>query len=276
MRGRLLSVRRALTALGIATACLATPSLAYAQDVAADPWEGFNRGLFAVNETIDKAVLEPVARGYRAVTPTFLREGVSNFLRNLRSPVIFANDVLQGEPSRAGVTAARFGVNTTIGIGGIFDPASPMGLERHDEDFGQTLGVWGVDAGPYLFLPLLGPSSVRDTVGSVVDLAFDPLNWAKFDEADDVRAGRVVLTGLAARESALDAVDEVRRTSLDPYASIRTSYDLLRQSAIQNGRPSVQDLPDFGTIPDDGGAPPQQAPDPAPTSLYQTPKGDAQ
>jgi len=199
---------------------------------------------------VDEAVVEPIARGYRAVTPGFFRAGVRNVLRNLRAPVIFANDVLQFEPSRAGTTAGRFVINSTIGIVGIFDPASSMGLERHDEDFGQTLAVWGVPDGPYLFIPLMGPSNVRDTFGRVVDTAFDPLTWAEFDEADEVRTARTVFTALSAREGVLETIDDIRRDSLDPYVTIRSSYGLLRESAIQNGPADVQDLPDFEEIED--------------------------
>lgn len=240
-------MRGAVTALAFA-ACAAAPGLARAQETDGDPWEGFNRDMYAVHESVDRAVLEPVARGYRAVTPAPVRRGVVNFLRNLRGPVIFANDVLQGEFNRAGVTAVRFGVNTTIGMAGLLDPATSMGLERHDEDFGQTLAVWGVASGPYLFVPLFGPSTLRDSAGRVVDMAFDPLTWAEGEDIDDWRAARGVTAGVAAREQVLDAVDAVRRDSIDPYVTIRTSYGLLRDSAIANGPADVQDLPDFDEI----------------------------
>lgn len=238
-------------------AVLAMPSLAFAQEqTVADPLEGFNRQMFAIHEGVDNAVLEPVARGYRAVTPRPLRTGVLNFLRNLRGPVIFANDVLQGEFGRAGTTAARFGVNTTVGIVGLFDPASSMGLERHDEDFGQTLAVWGVGEGPYLFVPLFGPSNLRDTTGRIVDTVFDPLTWVGGDDVNMWRAARTVTAGIAAREQILETVDDIRANSVDPYASIRTSYNLLRESAVQNGRTDVQDLPEFDDIPDSEETPP--------------------
>lgn len=230
-------------------ACLGAPAIASAQEAGVpDPWEGMNRNLFAVHETVDNAVLEPVARGYRAVTPSPVRAGVRNFLRNLRGPVIFANDLLQGELGRAGTTAARFGVNTTIGIGGVFDPASSMGLERHDEDFGQTLAVWGLDSGPYVFVPLLGPTTVRDGAGRIVDVAFDPLTWFEGEDIDTIRATRTVVAGVAAREQVIEAVDNIRRDAIDPYVTIRTSYGLLRESAIQNGPADVQDLPEFEDI----------------------------
>lgn len=232
--------------LGLAAA-VAAPTGANAQ-TASDPWEGANRDLFAIHESVDRAVLEPVARGYRAVTNEPVREGVRNVLSNLRGPVVFANDVLQGEVSRAGTTAARFGINSTLGLAGVFDPASSFGLERHDEDFGQTLAVWGVGAGPYIFVPVLGPTTVRDSLGRVADMAFDPLSWAAFSEADEARIIRGATTGVSAREGALEAVDSIRSDSLDPYVSIRSSYELLRQSAIQNGPGDVQDLPEFEDI----------------------------
>jgi len=260
---------RAIVSVLTFAACLAAPALAFAQEApqapetapaapvadaapgaraVSDPWEGMNRGLYGVHDGIDHAVLEPVARGYRAVTPHFFRTGVNNFLHNLRSPVIFANDVLQGQFGRAGVTVARFGVNSTIGIAGLLDPAEGMGLERHDEDFGQTLAVWGVGAGPYIFIPVMGPTTVRDGIGSLVDLAIDPLNYLDGDDGDTVRVSRALVTGLAAREEVLDTVDQIHATSVDPYVTIRTSYGLLRQSAIQNGPANVQDLPDFESV----------------------------
>lgn len=240
-------MRRTLVFIGFA-ACLAAPTIASAQEAAGDPWEGFNRDLYAIHDGVDQAVLEPVARGYRAVTPGPLRAGVRNVLRNLRGPVIFANDVLQGEFGRAATTAARFGVNSTVGLVGIFDPATSMGLERHDEDFGQTLAVWGVDPGPYIFVPLMGPTTLRDGAGRIVDIAFDPLTWAEFDEVDEVRIARTALSALSARESVIETVDDIRRDSLDPYVTIRSAYGQLRQSAIQNGPADVEDLPEFEPI----------------------------
>lgn len=241
-------MRGLLTALALAVS--AAPAAAHAQETVNDPWEGFNRDMFAVHESVDQAVVEPVARGYRAVTPAPVRRGVQNFLRNLRGPVILANDLLQGELGRAGVTAARFGVNTTIGVAGVFDPASSMGLERHDEDFGQTLAVWGVESGPYIFIPLLGPTTVRDGAGRIVDIAFDPLTWARGDDIDAWRVGRGLAAGVSAREQVIEVVDDLRRDSLDPYVTLRTSYGLLRESGIQNGPSDIQELPEFEDIDD--------------------------
>jgi phospholipid-binding lipoprotein MlaA len=222
------------TALFVAAACLSTPAMA--QESVYDPWENTNRSLFSFHEHLDKAVFEPVARGYRAVTNEPVRDGVLNVLRNLRAPVVFVNDVLQGQPKRAGVTVARFGINSTIGLLGVLDPAESMGLQRHEEDFGQTLAVWGVPAGPYIFVPALGPTNVRDGAGRIVDIAFHPLTWSRFDGHDTIVVTRTVASAVAGRETVLDAVDDIRATSLDPYVSIRTSYGLLRESAIRNGR----------------------------------------
>jgi phospholipid-binding lipoprotein MlaA len=248
-------MRGSLAALSVAVAFFCSPT-ALAQEAVYDPHEGLNRDLFAAHEAIDGAVLEPLARGYRAIMPRPLRSGVSNFLRNLKAPVIFANDVLQAEPARAGTTLARFGLNSTIGVLGVFDPAASMGLERHDEDFGQTLAVWGLSEGPYFFVPVLGPTNLRDGAGRIIDLTFDPLNWAEFDEADEARAIRGVLTGISAREALLDQVDNIRENSVDPYVTFRSSYQLFRDSAVLNGRSEVQDLPEFEDVPADPAAPP--------------------
>lgn len=249
---------RGLVSVLTLAACLAVPTLASAQEAApetsaqpvadsGDPWHGFNRSMFSVHQAVDGAVLEPVARGYRAVTPRPLRTGVVNFLRNLKSPVVFANDVLQGEVGRAGNTAGRFAINTTIGIAGIFDPATSMGLDRHEEDFGQTLAVWGVPSGPYLFIPLLGPSNLRDSAGRIIDNAFDPLTWAG-DDADSARAARTVIAGVAQREALLDPIDSMEAQGGDLYLTYRATYEVAREAAIRNGRADAEDSPDFDDI----------------------------
>jgi phospholipid-binding lipoprotein MlaA len=211
-----------------------------------DPWEGWNRKVFAFNNAIDTAFAEPFARTYQKVTPTPLRSGVRNWVNNLGSPVIFANDLLQGEPGRAGVTALRFGLNTTIGVLGLFDPAKSMGIERHEEDFGQTLGKYGAKPGPYLMLPLLGPSSVRDAFGTIVDIGMDPLTYAQFDGDTAFRATRTVAAIVTARTDSLETVANLRATSPDTYVTLRTAYAQSRRSLIRNGQDRVEDLPDFG------------------------------
>jgi len=256
-------MRSGLAALGFVAACAIAPSTAQAQDAQVhDPWEGFNRKMFALNDTLDHAIFAPVARGYRAIMPRPVRHGVVNFLNNLRSPVVFVNDVLQGDAHQAGTTVARFGINSTIGLLGVLDPATNMGLARRDEDFGQTLGRWGTHPGPYLFLPVIGPTNVRDGLGSLVDLAIDPINWADYDNRSAVVVGRGALNAVSTREGLLDANDQMRRTSLDPYVSVRSGYSLLRESAINNGETQdvtpLQDIPDAepdATTPDSVTAP---------------------
>lgn len=260
----------------LAALTLGAAGEAHAQEVKTrDPLEPFNRAMFSFNEVVDKYALEPVAKGYRAVTPRLFREGVGNVLHNLRAPVTFANDVLQVSPKRAGTTFARFGINSTLGVVGVFDVASTFGLEKHSEDFGQTLGVWGAPSGPYLVLPILGPSTVRDSTGALVDIALNPINYAQFDGDDAFRASRTTLTILNARAGAIEAIQSVRDTSIDPYVSIRTTYLMLREASIRNGQTNVQDLPEFEEIPPETGTepgvqpqseqpPPESAPQPVP------------
>lgn len=226
---------------GGAFAALTLSACATTVDPNADPYEGFNRQMFAFNDSVDRAVLEPVAKGYRAVTNEPVRAGVTNFVTNLGEPVTFANQVLQGKIPDAGATVGRFVVNTTVGIAGIFNPAQSMGIERTKEDFGQTLGVWGVGSGPYLVLPFLGSSSPRDLVGSGTDIAMNPLTYAQFDGDDATRVGVVVLNGLSAREGAIETVDNVRE-QVDPYVTVRRFYVRGRAAAIRNNAPMPNDI----------------------------------
>ena len=217
-----------------------------AADDTNDPFEGSNRFFFDVNQVLDDVLLRPVSVAYRAVMPDFARDGVRNFMNNLNSPVIFANDLLQGEGDRAGDTLVRFGINSTIGLGGLIDVAKEVGYAYHDEDFGQTLAVWGVDEGPYLYLLLMGPSSARDFTGFVVDRGFDPLtyvNWGD-DDLEYVPVARTVLNVIALRSRNIETLDDIERSSVDYYASIRSLYRQSRADAIRNGAPS-EDLPDF-------------------------------
>jgi phospholipid-binding lipoprotein MlaA len=215
-------------------------------DDANDPFEGSNRFFFGVNQVLDDLLLRPVSIAYRAVLPEFARNGVRNFLNNLNSPVIFANDVLQGDMDRAGDTLVRFGVNSTIGIGGLIDVGKEIDVPYHDEDFGQTLAVWGVNEGPYFYFPLMGPSSARDFTGFVVDRGLDPLtyvNWGN-DDLEYAPVARTVLNVIDLRSRNIETLDDIERSSVDYYASIRSLYRQSRADAIRNGAPS-SDLPDF-------------------------------
>ncbi len=142
-----------------------------------DPAEPTNRFIFDFNQGLDKIIIKPLTSFYRGIFPDPLREGVHNFLNNLKTPVVLTNDILQGEPERAGDTVMRFLINSTVGIGGLRDQASDWGYDAHEEDFGQTLAVWGVGEGPYIMLPLFGPSNPRDAIGKVVDYFLDPIKW---------------------------------------------------------------------------------------------------
>ena len=216
-----------------------------------DPLEPLNRQVFAFNEAADQAVIGPVTEVYVTVTPELAREGVSNALSNLNSPVVFANDVLQGEPVRAAETFYRFLVNSTIGVLGVFDPAAEFGVERHSEDFGQTLAVWGVGEGPFLVLPLMGPSNLRDATGRGVDAFIDPLNTGEInndeDLTDTVRWTSFGL-GLLQTRAAVDEQLETLREQPEPYVAMRRAYTAQRKAAVRNGREEddpYKDLPDF-------------------------------
>jgi phospholipid-binding lipoprotein MlaA len=201
-----------------------------------DPIEPFNRAMYSVNGAIDTVALRPAAQVYRFVLPQPVRTGVRNALGNLRGPTILMNDVLQGQPDRAATTAARFMINSTLGLGGLIDIAEwQFGIPGHGEDFGQTLAVWGVGEGPYLFLPVLGPSNPRDLLGFGVDAVASPWFW--FGQGDIVEALRWAYTGIGlidAREGVLDALDELNRSSLDPYSTLRSAYRQRRNSEISN------------------------------------------
>ncbi len=199
-----------------------------------DPLEPLNRAVFGFNRVVDGVLVRPAGELY-GLLPSRLRAGVGNVLDNLREPVVFVNELLQGQRERAGIAFARFFVNTTLGIGGLFDVASSLGLERREEDFGQTLAVWGVPEGPYLVLPLIGPSSPRDLAGSLVDsLLFDPFNHLA---PRPWRLGRSLLAGLAESRRLRPLLEELERGSLDFYAAVRSSYRQRRARMIRDGRP---------------------------------------
>jgi phospholipid-binding lipoprotein MlaA len=221
-------------------------ALADAGDAAViDPWEGFNRQVFKLNNAIDDALLVPAAKAYRATTPKVGRRGIRRFLDNLRTPGVLVNDVLQGEFGRAGKTLSRFVVNSTIGAGGFADPAAQLGVEGHKEDFGQTLAVWGVGSGPYLVLPFLGPSSPRDAFGSAVGIGLNPLFYVRTPPASAARLALGGVGAVSAREQFIDPLAEIEAKSLDYYASLRSFYLQSRKREIANGVVDYSDLPDF-------------------------------
>ncbi len=210
-----------------------------------DPWERTNRDIFDFNLAMDRAILRPVARGYRDVVPEFAREGVHNFLTNLNSPVILANDVLQGETDKAGNTLGRIVVNTTVGVGGLIDVASKWGLPYRENDFGITLGKGGAAEGSYLMLPFAGPKPPRDLLGTAVDVAFDPFTYAIFPGDNTLMIVRVGMGILDARTSQLDAVETIERSSIDFYATTRNLYRQSRNARINEGTAGADDLPNL-------------------------------
>lgn len=208
-------------------------------DDSMDPLEIPNRLIFAVNGAVDFLVLRPVAATYNFWVPKPVRDSVGNFLRNISTPVILANDLLQGEFARAETTVTRFAINSTAGALGLFDIAEDKGYSRHTEDFGQTLGSYGVGEGLYLVLPLFGPSSARDGTGIVVDYFLDPINWF-FPQS--VTLGRAAADGVQFRSENYDLLDELQRDSIDFYARVRSLYRQNRVNEIRNGEPT-NDLP---------------------------------
>lgn len=245
-----LAATAALAALTL-TACATPGEGSKSASGVYDPLEGWNRNVFAFNEVVDKATIEPVARAYRVATPGLFRDGVHNFLTNLRQPVVFTNTVLQGNIDASGETVGRFLINSTLGVAGIFDVASSMGVAKHQEDFGQTLGVWGVHEGPFLMLPLLGPSNLRDAVGMGADSAFDPLTWIEFsgdpDLDDDIAVGRTIAGAISTRERLIETIETLREQP-EPYIALRRNYTQQRRAAIRNGEiedDPYKDLPDF-------------------------------
>lgn len=245
-------------ALGLAacltlSACAGKMSGAEGYSEIPDPIEGVNRTTMKFNDAVDKVVLEPVARGYRAATPGFFRTMVNNFLTNLKSPVTIGNQLLQGDLEGAGNATARMVINTLAGFGGIVDFADQGGIPHEPEDFGQTLATWGVGDGMYIVLPLMGPSSLRDTAGMMVDSYVDPLRIYLFNVEDEgLHYARIGATVISERERLLDVIKDLRKNSFDYYAAVRSAYYQNRQSLIKDekasgaaGGPEIPDYDDF-------------------------------
>ncbi len=207
-----------------------------------------NRAVFSFNDALDQAVARPVAKGYKTVVPQFARTGIRNFLRNLRSPVNMANQLLQGDVEGFAGDTIRVLVNTTLGIGGLIDIAESADLQYEHEDFGQTLAVWGVGNGPYLVLPVVGPNSIRDHAGMALDSYADPLRLYLFNtEQEEWYYGRIALTGIDKRAELLKALDDLRENSLDYYAAFRSAHYQHRQALIRDNAEDTSAIP---AIPD--------------------------
>jgi phospholipid-binding lipoprotein MlaA len=197
-----------------------------------DPFEPVNRGLFKVHEVIDGVILRPVAHIYRGVMPDFAQRAVSNALTNLSSPVVLLNSVLQADLTNASRTVERFVINSTLGVAGPYDAATPMGIPRqHSKDFGQTLGVYGIGQGPYIFIPVLGPSDARDTVGLVADFFSDPFYYIL---NDNVYLALDITRGVVKRSDLLPLTDRVHRDSFDVYVTYRSIYQQNRDKVVRD------------------------------------------
>jgi len=201
--------------------------------VAHDPWEPLNRGMYAVHDTVDRFTLKPIARGYKAVIPSFARRGVTNFSQNLTTPRSMLNNFLQGKPGPGFRDLGRFIINSTLGIGGLIDVATAQGMPVYDEDFGQTLAVWGLPEGPFLFIPILGPNTILDAVAIPVDILSDPL--IHYDNSS-VRDKLYLLRAIDLRARLLTA-EVLLEDSKDPYLTLRESYLQNRRFQVYDGNP---------------------------------------
>ncbi|HUE49169.1 MAG TPA: VacJ family lipoprotein [Steroidobacteraceae bacterium] len=262
------TIRPSLLALGLLL-LLGCATLPPGKRDPRDPWERMNRATYRFNDTFDRAIFRPVARGYRKVTPHFVQTGVSNFFDNLEYPVVMVNDLLQGQIGPFFSDTGRLLLNTTVGIGGLMDPATRVGLDKNDRDFGQTLGKWGVSTGPYLVIPILGPSDARDAVGRVGDEYSNPRHYIRDTYVD---YGLALLRAIDTRARLLDAQGAID-SAYDPYAFVRNVYLQHRAFKVNGGQSadeeqqeqklleeSEQDMPAGTAAPPP--APPPQAPPP--------------
>ncbi|TLY51399.1 MAG: VacJ family lipoprotein [Gammaproteobacteria bacterium] len=230
------TIRPSLLALGLllALGCAALPP---AKREPRDPWERMNRATYRFNDKFDRAIFQPAARGYRKVTPRFVQTGVSNFFDNLEYPVVMANDLLQGQFRPFVSDTGRLLLNTTVGVGGLMDPATRVGLDKNDRDFGQTLGKWGVGTGPYLVIPILGPSDARDALGRVGDEYSNPRHYVRNAYVD---YGLALLRAIDTRTRLLEAQGAIN-SAYDPYAFVRNIYLQHRAFKVNGGQSSEEE-----------------------------------
>ena len=237
----------ALLVAGISTGCASGPDRK-----PGDPLEPMNRQIFTFNDALDRTIAQPVARGYQKVTPQPIRQAISNFFSNLGDLGNAANNILQLKITDATEDIMRFVMNSTFGIGGLVDFATLAGLPKHHEDFGLTLGRWGVPSGPYLVLPLFGPSSIRDSTGYVVDFRFNLIHYMK----PAVRNPLYVAQFISARSDLLGASDLLQAAALDKYSFVRDAYTQQRASLLRGSNPNAAPLPNYGDPDAPGGAAP--------------------
>ncbi len=240
------TVPMALLAAGLATGCATGPDRK-----AGDPLEPMNRAIFTVNDKVDEVVAVPIAKGYQKVTPQPLRTAISNFFSNLGDLDNLANSLLQLHITEAAETLMRLTMNTVFGLGGLLDFATPAGLPKHRQDFGLTLGRWGVPSGPYLVLPFFGPSSVRDSMGFAVDFRFSPIHYMEPAVRNPMYGAQFV----SVRSDLLGATDLLQQAALDKYSFVRDAYTQQRRALLRGAGAPADALPDYGE-PDESGAEP--------------------
>lgn len=234
-----LALCAALAALGACATPPTDPAALKDFEATNDPLEPMNRGTFQFNLYLDRYFIKPVAIGYTTVVPEFARTTIRNFLHNLGEPVIFANDMMQAEWGAANATAARFIINSTFGVGGLVDFAGNTGIERQTGDFGQTLYTWGAPEGPYLVLPIFGPSNPRDAIGMGVDGVMDPFGYlaGAYGATNSATIGRMAASGIDLRARNIDTLDDLQRNAIDFYAEMRSLYRQHRAEELRHGRP---------------------------------------
>jgi phospholipid-binding lipoprotein MlaA len=230
------AVRMAAVMVAVAVSGCASLPAGHAPDER-DPWERYNRAVYQFNDSVDRAVIKPVAEVYRDYFPDLFKFLLGNFFSNLKDVATTVHHLAQGKPAQAGESASRVLFNTTIGFFGLGDPASEMGFNKSSEDFGQTFGVWGAQPGPYVVLPLLGPSTVRDTIGLGFDMSFDPAKEAI--ESGSERSAANALIVIDRRASLLQAEGTLDAISFDRYAGFRNAFLARRLSQVYDGDPPV-------------------------------------
>ena len=206
-----------------------------------DPFENANRAIHKFNDAVDRATLKPIAKGYKRITPEWFRRGVGNFFSNLQYPATIVNQLLQGKPGAAARDTGRLLMNTVLGLGGVLDPATSVGLDKNDEDLGQTLGVWGVPSGPYVVMPFLGPTTVRDAPSTVAETFLDPLTYA--DVQWEVMWGLRAVDIVDSRAQLLTLEPLLERT-FDPYAFVRNAFLQRREYHVRDGDVPEEELED--------------------------------
>jgi len=292
LRRNLIFAAAAVGALLMGGAACADPVPANTAPPPEDPFEAMNRGFYAGHSGLDRAFFLPLARIYRALTPGFIGEAIHNGVTNLSEPVVVANDILQGHFKQATHDALRITANSTAGFLGMMDVATPAGLPHHDNDFGITLGRWGVGPGPYLFVPILGPTTVRDTIGQVADIFLNPLLYMRFPGHETLEISAPIVSGLDTRYRAETGLQNILSQATDPYATLRSVYLQNREALIRGENappvlPPLDEPPSDQTAPppassgapssSDQGAPPDQTtPPPAPSAAAPPPESLAE